>query len=49
MAELLIKMQDNTNLDSGKDRLCYKRGDVVEVREDNAKYGNKECFFKSDE
>ena len=34
MAIFLIKDRDATHADPAKDRLCYKRGDVVEVFED---------------
>lgn len=36
MAELLIKAFDNTHPDPVKDRVLYKRGDIVQVFEDGA-------------
>jgi hypothetical protein len=42
MAEFLILNKTNSNIDPDKDKYCYKRGDIVEVREDGASYGSKE-------
>lgn len=43
MAELLVKAVDATHADPEKDRRgCYKRGDVVVVREDGHAWGRKE-------
>ena len=45
MAELLILNKSNTNPDAVKsERGCYKRGDIVEVREDGAAYGTAETL-----
>ena len=45
MAELLIKAVDATHTDPTKDvRGCYKRGDVVLVRENGHVWGSKELF-----
>lgn len=35
MCELLVMAVDKTHKDPDKDRWCWKRGDVVELREDN--------------
>jgi len=42
MAELLIRLKNNTNPDPVKDRMCYKRGDVVVVMPDGHPWGNSE-------
>ena len=39
MAVLLIKMRDSADPENG-----YTKGDVVEVREDDTGFGNKECL-----
>ena len=44
MAELLIKAVDATNPDPTKDRLCGKRGDVVEVQDDGFVWGSDEAM-----
>lgn len=46
MALLLLKSTDNNNADPEKDKMCYKRGDVVEVRDDASGFGNAECLDK---
>jgi len=42
MCELLIRNRDNINPDVDKDRMSYKRGDIVEGRPDGANYGKNE-------
>ncbi|MFQ5354613.1 MAG: hypothetical protein ACE5DR_06665, partial [Thermodesulfobacteriota bacterium] len=42
MAELLIRLKDNTHSDAVKDRMCYKRGDVVVVMPDGHEWGRAE-------
>lgn len=45
--ELLLKAIDATHSDPVKDKKgCYKKGDIVEVREENSQYGKKECLPK---
>lgn len=40
MAELLIKANEGYK----DDPMVFQKGDIVEVREDNAKYGRLECL-----
>ncbi len=42
MAELLIRLRDNTHTDPAKDRMCYKRGDIVVVMPDGHQWGRAE-------
>ena len=42
MAELLIRLKDNTHADPVKDRMCYKQGDVVVVKPDGHVWGRAE-------
>jgi len=42
MAELLIRLKNNTNADPVKDRMCYKRGDIVVVKPDGHHWGRAE-------
>jgi len=42
MAELLVRLKNNTHSDPVKDRMCYKRGDVVLVMPDGHPWGNSE-------
>jgi hypothetical protein len=42
MAELLIKAIDMTHPDPEKDKGCYKRGDIVDVRPDGHPWGKEE-------
>ncbi len=42
MAELLIRLKDNTHPDAVKDRMCYKRGDIVVVMPDGHQWGSAE-------
>lgn len=42
MAELLIRLKNNTNPDPAKDRMCYKRGDIVVVMPDGHHWGRAE-------
>jgi hypothetical protein len=42
MAELLIKAVDASHPDPAKDAFCYKRGDVVDVRENDFAWGAME-------
>jgi len=42
MAELLIHLKNNTNADPVKDRMCYKRGDIVVVMPNGHPWGSIE-------
>jgi len=42
MAELLIRLKNNTHSDPAKDRMCYKRGDIVVVKPDGHHWGRAE-------
>jgi hypothetical protein len=42
MAELLVKAVDAVHRDPIKDRACYKRGDIVDVRPDGHPWGREE-------
>jgi len=42
MAELLIRLKNNTHPDAVKDRMCYKRGDIVVVMPDGHQWGRAE-------
>lgn len=44
MAELLIKARNATHPNPDKDRMCYKRGDIVDVRPDGFLWGREECL-----
>jgi len=42
MAELLIRLKNNTHVDPVKDRMCYKRGDIVVVMPNGHVWGKEE-------
>jgi len=42
MAELLIRLKNNTHVDPVKDRMCYKQGDIVVVKPDGHQWGRAE-------
>jgi len=42
MAELLIRLKNNTHSDPAKDLMCYKRGDIVVVKSDGHHWGSSE-------
>jgi len=42
MAEILVRLKNNTHSDPIKDRMCYKRGDVVVVMPDGHPWGSSE-------
>jgi len=44
MAELLIRLKNNTHPDPAKDLMCYKRGDIVVVMENGHHWGQAEGF-----
>jgi len=42
MAELLIRLKNNTHVDLAGDRMCYKSGDIVVVKPDGHRWGRAE-------
>lgn len=46
MAELLIKLKNNAHSNSAKDRMCYKRGDIVVYMPDGHVWGKEESLPK---